>query len=648
MKFGMTHILNNSQLNYSKTKFKFMKNLHTRDISFQGNWLISVLPKLFWMKVSFVLLSFLFTGLQLTLANNSYGQGLENEIIHLQVQDEVLPEIFNMIEQQSSFHFAYNPDQVKGYKASVNYESISVLDALKLILKDTHLTYTSIKDKILITKASISGLSQLRSEKAVPYLFTWKSLKSFEMNVTGKVMDTNGEPLIGVNLQVKGTDKGTTTDFDGRFSLNDLDDQAVLVVSYIGYKTQEVNVEGQTSLTIIMQEDVQTLDEVVVVGYGTQKKVNVTGAISSIKTEDIDNIPMANLSNGLAGRAPGVQIVGTSGLAGASASIRIRGSFGEPLYVIDGIIKNKDDFDALDPNEVENVSFLKDAASASIYGSSAGNGVVLVTTKSGSIQKPKFQYKGSYSASNPTQPIQSFSAVEELQYVNNTAVTKDQPKPYGAEVLGYFDNRSYSINDLIWQTPTVQQHNLSVDGGSQDVKYFMLLGYHTEDGSYKNLGYDKYNFRSNISADISDNLNVELNVSGHQRTYNRWYWPYDGAEDFDVSDFYRATFNWTRLYPFYVDDNGNPTNDPNDVPVKPAGGWHPPELMLNEGGYRDTKYRNFDGLLKLNLDLGAVVDGLSTSVQGSLGAFDRNMKSFVIHNKYYIFQTSNHHHEHKV
>lgn len=621
----------------------------------------------FLMRVSFAYLFLLIGGIQLLSASNSRGQGLEDIMVFIEVNEGNLESLLKRIEHQTPLTFAYLPSDVQKYNhVTLKPGRQTVKFALDQALENTVLSYRSIENSVIIfpkqtsnkstdnliasdQNSSIGLLNQERSrlgkiEKAVDALASYNPIELYNkrlvLNITGQVTDVYGEPLIGVNILVKGTNKGTTTDFDGRFSINDVDDQAVLVLSYIGYQSQEVAVGGQTSLTIIMQEDVQTLDEVVVVGYGTQKKVNVTGSISSIKTEDIDNIPMANLSNGLAGRAPGVQVVGTSGLAGASSSIRIRGSFAEPLYVIDGIIKNKDDFDALDPNEVENVSFLKDAASASIYGSSAGNGVVLVTTKSGSIQKPQFQYKGSYSASNPTQPIQDFSAVEELQYVNNTAVTKGQPKPYGEEVLNYFDNRSYGINELIWQTPTVQQHNLSVDGGSQDVKYYLSLGYHTEEGSYKNLGYEKYNFRSNISANISENLNVELNVSGHQRDYNRWYWPYDGAEDFDVSDFYRSTFNWTRLYPFYVDAAGNPTNDPNDIPVKPAGGWHPPALMLNEGGYRDTKYRNFDGLLKFNLDLNSLLDGLSTTVQGSLGAFDRNMKSFVVHNKYYIFQTA--------
>src|SRR5690606_25066184 len=137
-------------------------------------------------------------------------------------------------------------------------------------------------------------------------------------------------------------------------------------------------------------------------------------------------------------------------------------SFGEPLYVINGIIKGKADFDALNPNEVESINFLKDAASASIYGSSAGNGVVLVTTKGGITQKPELEYKGTYSSSSPTRPIQDFTAQQEITYVNHMNETAGQPKPYGQDILDYFADKSYSINDLIWQNPTVQQHDLSI------------------------------------------------------------------------------------------------------------------------------------------------------------------------------------------
>jgi TonB-dependent SusC/RagA subfamily outer membrane receptor len=205
---------------------------------------------------------------------------------------------------------------------------------------------------------------------------------------------------------------------DGNYSLVCPNDAKVLVFTFVGMKAEEVSISGQSIINVTLKEETIALEEVVAIGYGTQKKVNLTGAIATVKTAQLGNIPVASLSNTIAGRAPGVNVIGSTGLAGASSTIRIRGSFAEPLYVINGVIMGKSDFDALDANEVESINFLKDAASASIYGSKAGNGVVLVTTKAGIIQKPVFEYKGSYSTSSPTRPIQNFSATQELECRN--------------------------------------------------------------------------------------------------------------------------------------------------------------------------------------------------------------------------------------
>lgn len=200
--------------------------------------------------------------------------------------------------------------------------------------------------------------------------------------VTGVVLDASNIPVIGANVIIKGTSNGTITDMDGKFVL-EVPENAVLQVSYIGYIDQEIPVSGKSSVQVLLKEDTQNLDEVVVVGYGVQKKVNMTGSISNVKSDELTAIPNTNLSNSLAGRAPGATITGNSGLMGATSEIRMRGGFGEPLFVIDGVIRDKEAFDNLEPYEIDQMSFLKDAATASIYGSAAGNGVVLVTTKGG-------------------------------------------------------------------------------------------------------------------------------------------------------------------------------------------------------------------------------------------------------------------------
>ncbi|WP_460538867.1 SusC/RagA family TonB-linked outer membrane protein [Echinicola sediminis] len=559
-------------------------------------------------------------------ANGQDEKTIEEVFLTLDQNSYTLSQLILLIEEKTGFTFSYYKNEIDlGGEISPTKKRTSVYDLLVEVSKQQNLSFRQVDKFINIKPRQVADKSG-KDAMAIAVRGTVSSADS-------------GESIPGVNVRVLGTNKGTVTDLDGNYTIEVTNGSAVLEFSYIGFENVQVTVGTRTQIDVQLTESSEGLEEVVVVGYGTQKKVNLTGSIAAVKTDDIIDVPLANLSNGLAGRAPGVQVVGTSGLAGASSSIRIRGSDGEPLYVINGVIRSKADFDALNPNEVENISFLKDAASAAIYGSSAGDGVVLVTTKGGNNQKPVFEYRGNYSASESTRPIQGFSAQEEITFLNNAAITRGLPEPYGQEILDYFSDKSYGINDLIWQTPTVQEHNLSVRGGTEDVNYYVQMGYHTEEGSYKNLGYDRYNFRSDISAKITESLKMSLNLSGNQRNYNRWYWPYDGAEDFNVGDFYRATFNWTRLYPFYVDEAGNPTNNPSDFPVKPAGGWHPPHLMLNEGGYRDTRYRTFDGILKLDLDLGQYVKGLSTSVQGNINAYDRNMKSFVIHNKYYIFQS---------
>jgi TonB-linked SusC/RagA family outer membrane protein len=572
------------------------------------------------MKLTFALL-LIFT---LNAFSSAYSQ---KNRLSLKLKDVSLEKALEVIEHEAGYEFFYHQGRINlTDKVSINVEEESLENILNEVLKDQSVEYRIINQSIILTeKAWVEHARNSAQQKTV--------------EVKGVVKDDKGEPIPGVNVFEKSNvTNGVITGIDGSYNLTVSSQESVIVFSFIGFQEQNINVAGRSEINVTLMEETTGLDEVVVVGYGEQKKVNLTGSVSSVKAEELNNIPMANMSNGMAGRAPGVQVVNTSGLAGASASIRIRGGINEPLYIIDGIVSSKSQFDALDPNEVENINFLKDAASAAVYGAKAGNGVVIITTRKGSKQKPRFNVKSSFSTSRTTQPVQSYTATQELEYVNRMMETRGQEMPYGPDIFDYFKDKSYDINDLIWQNPSVQQHNISVDGGSEKVQYYLSLGYHTEEGSYHNTNYDRYNFRSNITAHITDHFKVNFNVSGNQRNYDRWYWPYDGAEDFNVGDWYRATFNWTRLYPFYTDADGNPTNNPKDYPVGPAGGYHPPEVMLN-GGYRRTKHRTLNGILRFDLDLEELVSGLSTAVQANVNAYDRNMKSYVVHNKWYIMQS---------
>lgn len=205
--------------------------------------------------------------------------------------------------------------------------------------------------------------------------------------------------------------------------------------------------------------------------------------------------------------------------------------------------------------------------------------------------------------------------------------------PYGPEIFDYFKDKSYNINDIIWQNPWNTDHNISVNGGNDRITYYAMLGYHGEEGSYKNTNYNRYNFRSDVTAKISDAFKVNFNVSGNQRDYKRFFWPYDyDPESMTLGDFYRTTFNQSRLRPWYVDEAGNPSDEVTDYPVGQVG-----EMVFGDG-YEKTKARNVEAIIKLDLDLNELVKGLSTSVTGQYNVSDKNRKRFAPYLEWYNFQ----------
>ncbi|RPE14323.1 TonB-dependent receptor [Chitinophaga lutea] len=460
--------------------------------------------------------------------------------------------------------------------------------------------------------------------------------------ITGKVTDATGAILPGVSVAIKGTQQGTVTNVSGEYALSVPNADAVLVFRFVGYEQQEVPVAGKPRIDVVMAMAAKGLNELVVVGYGQQKKVNLTGAITAVKSADIQNIAPSNLSNALAGRAPGVNVTNTSGLAGASSAVRIRGSFGDPLYVIDGVVRDKSDFDALEAAEVDQMSFLKDAATASIYGSRAGNGVVLVTTKKGATQKPVFNFQTNYTTNRPTMELLSdkTTATDELIYQNRVAQFNGTAPPNGPEEFDYFKNRSYNVHDFIWQNPHSQRHSLSVAGGSERITYYSLISYRGEEGSYKNLSHNKFNLRSNVTAKVSDAIKVSLNIAGSQQNLDRFFWPFTGDDDFDVSDLYRVTFNWPKTYPFYTEADGTPADYVTPYPVQtPMGSWQAWSVIDQVIGnrYIRTRQREMSSILTLDINLDKYVKGLSTKVSGNYVGEDYMRKRFLTYQKNYVF-----------
>ncbi len=564
-----------------------------------------------------------------SFAIRSYSQ---ETMLNLNLKNVSVKDVLKEIEDHSEFYFLYNDDLVDvSRKVDINVHETKVQDILQQLFAGKGVTYT-IRDRQIVL--SPSGVNSFLRENQV--------IKT----VTGKVTDTSDQPLPGVAVLIKGTSQGVVTDIDGNYLLVSVPENAILVFSFVGMKSQEIPVRGRSNINVTMDEKTIGIDEVVAVGYGVQKKVNMTGAITAVKMEELSNISTTNVSNTLAGRAPGVNITGNSGLMGATSEIRIRGGFGEPLFVIDGIVRDKDAFDALEVNEIDQLSFLKDAATASIYGSQAGNGVVLVTTKTGTKQKPVFNYQASYTFMKPTQELFSdmFTAIDELIYQNRVAEFQGLDTPNGDTEFDYFKDKNYNVNDYIWQTPWNQKHSMSVSGGSDKVTYYALGSYIGEEGSYKNLENDKYNLRSNVTAQITDKIKMNLNLSANLQNQKRFYWPFSDDDEQTVGDLYRCTFNWPKTYPFYLYEDGTPANEITDFPVQtPMGSWQAWNVVDQVIGdrYIRTRKREVNAILSFDIDLGDFVPGLSTKVVGNYIGNDYMRKKYLTYQHNYVWAAAN-------
>jgi TonB-linked SusC/RagA family outer membrane protein len=417
-----------------------------------------------------------------------------------------------------------------------------------------------------------------------------------DTRITGKVTDERGETLPGVSVVLKGTQIGVVTDINGKFSLNVPDaSSGTLVFGYIGYITHEVALNGQSTINVQLQADSKSLNEVVVVGYGTQKKATLTGSISQVKGSELVKSPQPNLSNGIAGRFSGVIVNNRSGEPGYDGSgITVRGlattGNNDVLVVVDGVPAQIGGLERLDPNDIETMSVLKDA-SAAIYGNRAANGVILITTKRGKSGKPTINYSFNQGFSSPTRlPKMADAAtyaqiMNEINYDTNPAGGLNQS--YTAEQIQKFKDGSDPLNypNTDWEKQTLKgsalqnQHSLSIGGGNDDIKYFVSLGTLYQDGIYKNgaTKYHQYNFRSNIDANITKRFKVGLSLSGREE--DRQY-PVTGANDLFRS-VYRAKPIVAAYYPNGLPTTGIENNNPAVQATDIAGVSNNPKQVFN-------------------------------------------------------------------
>ena len=450
---------------------------------------------------------------------NTYSQ---NTKISLNLKEVTVKETISAIESKTEFRFFYEQGVVDLDRIiTINAKREKVFSILNRLFSDTN-TFYEVLDRQIMLKHSPKPIKESSSAEDVGAMEDEQDIQ-----VSGTVSDSNGTPLPGASVLEKGTTNGTQSDFDGNFTLTLSDENATLVISYLGFATKEVGVNGQTNLTITLVEDAAGLEEVVVIGYGTQKKKEVSGSVAQVKGEDLQIAPVASLSNTLTGRLPGLTVTSNSAEPGREANtILIRGVSGfndnSPLIVIDGVA-GADGLARLDPNDIESISVLKDAAAA-IYGARAANGVILVTTKRGRTGKPQFSISTNLGINSPIGLMEVADGVEYATYLNRYRWKAAGWDPnftpwYTDQEIA--DIRSGVTPSYDWvgdafQDFTQTNTNINVRGGGEKITYFASARYLEQGSTYKfdNQGGNKqYNIRTNLDIKASDNLNIGLDMS---------------------------------------------------------------------------------------------------------------------------------------
>ena len=532
--------------------------------------------------------------------------------------------IIQSISEQTGYEFSYDESILSKEisKVSVRVKNEHIESVLKKVFKNTDISYRIVDNRIFL------------QDNAKTENVSFASVQQVKRTIRGTVVDNTGLPVIGANVIVKGSaGVGTVTNVDGDFTLEGIEDGATLMISYIGYVDQEVAVaKGKNDYKITIHEDTQNLDEVVVVGYGTQTKVNLTGAVSTIGKDELINRPVTNVSSALQGLTPGVTITSGTGQPGSDgATIRVRGvgtlNNANPYILVDGIETGT--FDSIDPNDIESISVLKDAASAAIYGSKAANGVILVTTKRGKAGKATVSYNGNVSFSNVSTLIDRLSSYDYARLYNQL-LTQDGASPrFTDEDLRLFQDGTDPYGhpntvwtDYIYRTGFMHKHSLNVSGGSEDVKYMASAGFLGQEGTLRNSDRQQFNLRTNLDIKLSDKFTMRTNMAFIHNDYSEPNASYGGGS----TQLIRQADRIAPWIPYKKEDGSyGSISDGN-----PAA-W----VDINSRKYH--LLQNFSGILAFDYH---IIDGLTFTLQG---AYVTNIKETKDYRKECWYDDVNYH-----
>ncbi|MGM9760272.1 MAG: TonB-dependent receptor [Parabacteroides sp.] len=514
--------------------------------------------------------------LLITTAQPVVGNLYAQNAISLSLRNVTVEQVLDRIEKETDYTFIFSDQLVdRNRKVSIQVNDQTLEETLQQLFQGTNVTYRIVDHQVILSRATAANPQQSR-------------------RLTGVIQDASGNPLIGANVMEKGTTNGTISDLDGKFELN-VAKGSTLLVTYVGYVTQEVRVDNRNTITIVLKEDTEALDEVVVIGYGSARKGDLTGPISSIKGASLTERSTQMLSTAMQGQISGVEVTRSSGTPGSQATIRVRGvttlSTNDPLVIIDGVPGSLNDVIASD---VETMSVLKDAASASIYGSRAAAGVILITTKRAKENKFNIDYTYEYSIDKPTTKPTNGNVIDWMNIQNEIKWNDGASDPYSQysqeTINSWMDNNAkdpyhYPNTDwvslLLKNTTSHQQHSFNVSGGTDKLQSKFSFNYQTADGYYDNKSYERYAGRVNNDYKVNDwihaNLDVDFSASESisPATINPIYWAYL------TSPYYNATWEDGR----YAESKAGAN----------------PLAMLKEGGTNTTNYYKVGGKFQLDL-----------------------------------------------
>lgn len=526
---------------------------------------------------------------------NSYSQK-----VTLNLKNAPIEKLIKEIRKQTGFFFLYKSEQLKNIpRVSIQLKNAELNSALEKGLSGTPLTFKIVDETIILLQRTVHA----------PPITVDKKPAAVNFQVSGTVMsEVTGEPLSGASVKLKGTSAGTATDESGSFSLLVPDEGGVLVISYIGYESTEITVTRPSNLNIRLKQKENSVDEVVVVGYGAVKRSDLTGSVSSVSSEKVTQVKaVSNVASVLQGQAAGVQVIQRSGQPGEYVSIRIRGinsiaGGNDPLYVVDGL--PLDGLTAqINPSDIDKIEVLKDASATAIYGSRGANGVIMITTKKGKEGKARVTYNGYYGVQTLRKKIDLINASEFAQLQNEVAANEGMPAKWTDTQVDSLRGAGIDWQDLVYRNAPVQNHDIAISGGSQGTKYYTSLGFYNQDGIITNSNFKRLSFRGNLDQKITDRLSSNISLSLQNSNYF--------ASNYSNADFGGVPFQ-TMVMPPTVgiyDANGKYTN----FTGVPWGQTNPYGMAKEE--WRPSNSFRMIGNAMLNYDLAS---GLKLKVSAGI------------------------------